>query len=102
MSKEWIAIQSLGHCCGYDSMNKTAIVCEGVEDCKRVLQETLTGVTSTAAVCCVLFFVLFVFLTVSSCQQMMVDQAFPLVLFLLSTIDEGCNIHLVQSRGLYA
>ena len=29
-------------------------------------------------------------------------QAFPLVLFLLSTIDEGCNIHLVQSRGLYA
>ena len=57
-------------------MNKTAIVCEGVEDCKRVLQETITGTTSAAAVYAVLFFVLFVFLTVSSCQQMMVDKHF--------------------------
>ena len=76
MSNEWITIQSLGNCCGYDNMNKTALVCENVPDCKTVLEENLVRLSCSVAISAVVFFVIFMIMTVSSYQQMLVDKRF--------------------------
>lgn len=74
--REWIAMQDMFSCCGYDGMNRTAVVCDNKMDCKAMLEEDLSGISVMSLIVTIVLFVFFVFLTVTSCQRMVSDAHF--------------------------
>ena len=69
-------MQDMFSCCGYDGMNRTAVVCDNKVDCLTMLEGDLEGISMISLIVTIVLFVFFVFLSVTSCQRMVADAHF--------------------------